>query len=38
MGNSSLKVDVANKGYTGGPHESDRLYHKQYQGAATKYE
>jgi len=39
VGNGSLKVDDADKGYTAGPKKRERLVKPQtYQGAATKYE
>jgi len=38
VGNGSLKVDDADKGYTGGPKEREWLLITNYQGAATKYE
>jgi len=38
MGNGSLKVDNADKGYNGGPKEGTSCVKSQtYQGAATKY-
>jgi len=38
MGNGCLKVDDADKGYTGRPKEREWLRSQTYQGAATKYE